>query len=251
MKKIIKKLISFVPGLKTLKITSRRLFFKLLFKSSVFLGAGFDTQSAFLLKDSFKIILWINPEIIKYRAPRNQNKYFVQDINNNEIKTIEESTPTIAPTVEKIFIKKESYESTPQFYEMIEQVNKGQKAYYCKSTEGVHHYFKNLGKTYESMKSNGYLLQKNLKEKDESLIDPRKKDSNDDEIQLVIDENYGLLLGWGGTHRLLIAKILKLNKVAGLVDHVDKEWARNVFYESRSYNLQKAIETRLNNGYFS
>lgn len=246
MKRNLSHFFSTRPGLKSSIKTSRRLFFQALFRISVFMGAGFKIQSALLRKEGVNILIWFNPKNITHRAPQSLNKNFVQKIDRNDIKKIEESTPTIAPTIEIMFVKNESYEFTPQFDKMINQVNSGQKAYYCETTEDVHHYFQNLQKAYDSMSSNGYLLQIELKETDKSLIDPRHIDSYQDEIQIVVNENNELLLGWAGTHRLLIARILKINKVAGLVKNVDEKWAKKIFHDSKTKNLKIAIETELN-----
>jgi len=247
MERNFRKFISTTPGLKSFMKTSRRLFFQTLLRISVFLRAGFKIQSALLQKDGFSVLIWFSPYKITHRAPQSVNKYYIQKIDVNGIKKIEESTPTIAPTIEKMFVKNESYKLTPQFDKMVKQVKRGQKAYYCETIEDVHCYFQNLMKAYDSMSSNGYLLQKELKEKNNNLIDPRHKDDNQDEIQVVVNENNQLLLDWAGTHRLLIARILELEKVAGLVKYVDEEWAKKVFYDSETKNLKRAIETKLKN----
>lgn len=144
-----------------------------------------------------------------------------------------------------MFVNKKSYKLTPQFDNMVKQVKRGQRAYYCETAEDVHHYFQNLEKAYQSISTDGYLLQKELKEKDESLIDPRNRERYLDEIQVVIYGNGDMLLGWAGTHRLLIARILELDRVPGLVKYVDEEWAEKVFNESNTKNLQKAIEAKI------
>ncbi len=209
------------------------------------MGAGFKTQAALLRKDGINILIWFDPQVITYRAPKSENGKFVQKLHRNGIKTIDESTPTIAPTVEQMFVQNESYEFTPQFNKMIKQVSKGQRAYYCETTEEVHLYFQNLERAYQSISTDGYLLQKDLKKKDETMIDPRHRDRYCDEIQLVIDKNSDMLLGWAGTHRLLIARILELDRIPGIVKYVDEEWAEGVFNESKTKNLKKAIETKI------
>lgn len=244
MKKI-REFILIIPGLKIFIITFRRLFFQIFFNICVFLGAGFNTQSALLRKESVNILIWFDPNIITQKAPNSSNRNFVQKLDNNGIKTIDESTPSIAPTIEQMFVKNESYELTPQFHKMIKQVNSGQRAYYCETVEDVHHYFQNLEKAYQSIGTDGYLLQKELKEKDESLIDPRHTLHYQDEIQVVIDGNGNMLLGWAGTHRLLIARILELDRVPGIVKYLDEKWAEKVFNESNTKNLQIAIEAKI------
>jgi len=241
----VRDLILTTPGLKIFIITSRRLFFQIVFNISVFLRAGFATQSALLRKEGVNILIWFDPNVLTYRAPKSTNRKFIQKLNRDEIITIDESTPTIAPTIEQMFVKNESYELTPQFDKMVKQVKRGQRAYYCETVEDVHHYFQNLEKAYQSISTDGYLLQKELKEKDENLIDPRNRDRYLDEIQVVMDGNGDMLLGWAGTHRLLIARILKLDRVPGLVKYVDEEWAEKVFNESNTKNLQKAIEAKI------
>jgi hypothetical protein len=244
MKKI-REIILIIPGLKIFIITFRRMFFQIFFNISVFWGAGFNTQSALLRKEGVNILIWFDPNIITQRAPGGSNRNFVQKLDKDGIKTIDESTPNIAPTIEQMFVKNESYELTPQFDKMIKQVNRGQRAYYCETVEDVHRYFQNLEKAYQSISTDGYLLQKELKEKDESLIDPRYKLSYQDEIQVVIDGNGDMLLGWAGTHRLLIARILKLDRVPGFVKYLEEEWAEKVFNVSNTKNLQKAIEAKI------
>ncbi|GEM_PF-1504912 len=247
MKILVSKFISSIPGLKSVLLTYRRLFFQTFFNVSVVLGADFKTQLALLRKDFCNVLIWFDPKKITHRAPQSSNRNYVQRLNKKEIKLIEESTPTIAPTIEKMFVKNEPYKNTPQFNKMINRVNSGKKSYYCETVEDVHHYFQKLENSYNSMSTDGYLLQKDLKEKDESLIDPRHKNDNEDEIQLVVNENNELLLAWAGTHRLLIAKILEINEVAGIVKYVDEDWAKKVFQESKTKNLQKAIESKLKN----
>ena len=244
MKNLVKK----IPGTKRLFLflkMLKRILYNVFLECSGILGLGFEVQSKLLLKSNFQKLIWINPNSITYVAPKNTSNKFIITIDDSLIKTIEASRPTIPVTIEKMFVDKESYDKTPQFLYMMKKVHNGEKAYYCQTEADVHHYFQKLKGTYTSMKTNGYLLQEELRKTNHKLIDPRKKKNNNDELQIVISKDR-FLLGGGGTHRLLIAKLLNLDKSAGIVKYVDKAWAKEVFDKNKTKNLKKVIHNELN-----
>ena len=81
--------------------------------------------------------------------------------------------------------------------------------YWCKSHEDVDEYFSRLIRAYESIKLAGYKSQSELVAA--SSGDVRKLS---DEIRIFIGREGEFILGTGGTHRVLIAQMLGVERVS-------------------------------------
>jgi len=107
-----------------------------------------------------------------------------------------------------IFLNNIPYTETIQYKSMISKVDKGTDAYWCKSREDVEKYFLELIETYKDMKTNGY-------RRTEARVGSVTKWDGvyPNEILVSIDNKNQMYLEKGGTHRLSIARLLKLREV--------------------------------------
>ena len=100
------------------------------------------------------------------------------------------------------FFKGTPWEETKFYSRVVKSINDGQKKWNC-STEAkfLKRLRKKVTRLFNSIKSEGYKTQKDL-----------KTNRPEDEIRVAVDRN-GRLLFVDGRHRLSIAKLLKLPKI--------------------------------------
>ncbi|SDK79946.1 hypothetical protein SAMN05661010_00126 [Modicisalibacter muralis] len=166
-------------------------------------------------------LLRVNPAAISCCIKKGaKRRLFVSggDWDINEVAPISEVRSLEYSAVHDIFIKGVSYKRTVQYAKMkkavslyIDGENKKPSsigAYWCRSYEDIDEYFRKLDRAYESIKKDGYKTQKEV-----SLKNPDDSRSLADEIQVLIGRRGGLILGCGGTHRILIAQSLGLERV--------------------------------------
>lgn len=121
-------------------------------------------------------------------------------------------------TVHDIFSRGVSYKETVQYKQMKKAVDLYQKGgisraskaggYWCKSYEDIDEYFQKLQRAYSNIKKIGYKKQCEV-----SIVNPEDVIKSQDEIQVVLDRNGEIMLGFGGTHRTIITQILDLEQV--------------------------------------
>lgn len=169
-------------------------------------------------------LLAISPDSLKTCLRKDQSfNSFIEggDWDIRGVGPISSLREVLYTTVQDIFINDKSYKETAQYKLMKETVDLYQQGesvnipYYCKTYRDIDEYFLRLERTYESMKREGYKKQSEIKK--ESPGDVVKPN---DEIIVVIDRNGNPVLGFGGTHRTLIAQILGLKKIYVRIDAI-------------------------------
>nr|WP_297456571.1 hypothetical protein [uncultured Halomonas sp.] len=163
----------------------------------------------------------VDPRLITSCIRRGAKKRFfisAGDWDINDVGLISELRPVIFSTVHAMFTHGVHYKNTEQYVEMIKTINSSPAgevrtspsfgAYWCKSQEDIDEYFRKLIRAYESIKRDGYRSQAQIAE-------DRPEDSRNlsDEILVFIGRNGDLILGNGGTHRVIMAQSLGLEKV--------------------------------------
>ncbi|MBN2735008.1 MAG: hypothetical protein JXQ82_09160 [Methanomicrobiaceae archaeon] len=132
---------------------------------------------------------------------------------------------TTIVTINQLFVDKIDYKKCDQYLEMRELIEKGEPAYWCKSIKDIDEYFNILYSLYDSLKNNQYRTQEELKASDLTKVDKRQHNSID-EIRISVGREGDLILGMGGTHRVLIADLLDFEAVPVIIEGVHIEWAR-------------------------
>jgi len=202
---------------------------------------NFNKQAASLTRIIGSRVIYIDPKIIK-RSIRGAhrpepainfifNKHW--DINKKlmygevEEENIEKSSGYKA--IKELFIEKIPRENSTQFKTMKRQLEKGRIRRNCSNLVEINNYFDKLVKTFENIRDEGYKTQVQLKKDNSNFIADKE-----DEINLFIDRNGNILGGYGGRHRLAIAKILNIEKVPALIIGVHYRWAKKCF---KTYGL--------------
>ncbi len=179
-------------------------------------------------KDLFKIY-WVSPDKIKYQCvfKRKINKIKDRgrimggdwDLSN---KKFEDNF--IYKGAKERFIDGKEWKETIVYKKAIEQISQGKIWNGCNNEERLKKYFEGFDTLYNNIKQNGYIPHakiKNFKTKI-NKADPYTK--NIDEIKVGIGRN-GQILFIDGRHRLAIARILGIKKVAVRVFVRHKQWA--------------------------
>ena len=96
---------------------------------------------------------------------------------------------------------------------MNNQINQGLKPRGCSNEAEVFRYFEQMNILFNKLKAGNYLLQGQLNEKKNRFVESRYPN----EIIVSIDRNGNYLHERGGSHRLSMAKILKIKKVPVVV----------------------------------
>lgn len=152
-------------------------------------------------------------------------------------------------TVKEIFVGNIPYTKTAQYKKMIKAIElyrAGEVAnpaaaggYWCRSHDDVHEYFAKLHRAYDSIKTHGYKKQSVIQKENPGDI---KKD--EDEIQVLLDRNGDIVLGFGGTHRTIITQILQVEKVYVKLRGVHKEFIDELSTK-KDINLEMALKNHL------
>jgi hypothetical protein len=118
-------------------------------------------------------------------------------------------------TVQAIFLEGRHYRATSQYGKMVESVqqNRREGSWGCRTIAEVEQYFHRLLAAFESMRTQGYLSQKEL------------GGALADEIQLYITKDGRLVrLVDGANHRFLMAEILGIRWIPFVLRAVHPEW---------------------------
>lgn len=221
-----------------------------LYRIFVKLGVGLEIQKFFLPR---QIYVKINPQLIKYVLCSNYKdetsgySNLILAGNWDKIKwSLKEDRPEnpralTLKTIKQLFIENKPYKECEQYIYMKTQIEQGlyQNAYWCMTMADVDNYFNILLKTYDDIKNNGYKSQK-------EIIDSTPHVSYD-EIQIFIDRNGEMILGFRGTHRILIVDLLKLQEVPAILSGVHREWMKFCCCKHKSdilTSLVKEIEEK-------
>lgn len=179
------------------------------------------------------------PSRIRNRKLWNRGFIKCGDWDLKHVRHIEESVPWIVETVKKLFEQGCSYTETEQYHRMISVIDQYRRkpwlkpgrlgAYWCRTRQDVDRYFEILLDSYRDMQQHGYRTQQELMQ-----INPSVVRSQTDEIRLHVCREGTLVLGRGGTHRLLMAKQLQLSVVPGVIDGVHEHWAERMIQANRA-----------------
>lgn len=105
-------------------------------------------------------------------------------------------------TIRMMFVEGRDYRETPQ-YNFLRSDFK--KRGVLNQQARLESYFESLYKTFESIKKNGYLTQRELGYQ------------NSSEVRLHINRNGRLCIGSGGNHRVRIAELLQIKKIPFII----------------------------------
>ena len=122
----------------------------------------------------------------------------------------------------EIFGQGQDFRTTAQYREMSDFVKRGQTSVWqargCRSEEEVEQYFEAMRKTFEALRTQGYLSQREL-----------GSDTWFDEIKVFVDRNGEFHKQQAaGHHRLAMARLLDLPALPVLVLGVHRQWAERV-----------------------
>lgn len=162
------------------------------------------------------------------------------------IKEVRNSTYT---TIHQIFVEDRDYRKTPQYEKMKKAIDLYEKreisspakkgGYWCMNMEDVDEYFSKLKRAYTSIERSGYKRQAEVNKENPGDI---KKAA--DEIQVLLDREGNIILGFGGTHRTIIAQILEVKMVYITLRGVHHDFVDHLI-KNTDLSLQDAIENHL------
>ena len=124
-------------------------------------------------------------------------------------------------TVRDLFIEGKDSKETSQHKRMMQALSIGTTLYDCQTEEDVNRYFEHLDKAYQSIKSEGYKSQVELRKS------PR------DETRIHISENGSLCLGSNGNHRFRIAELLDIKEIPCNIYGVNINWLVSLSEQSK------------------
>ena len=167
---------------------------------------------------------WIDPEEIEHGTYRKQ----IEEIDgtllpkvldgdwDQKIYRIEDEEPY--KSMKKHFDEGLDWEKTPRYQNMLEKIEKEGKAYYggwIRSEEELKEIFESIDRLYNNISDNGYLSQKEIRNKESIVNEDLRPDhyANElNEIAVDIDRN-GKIIFEESRHRLAIAKLVDIEKI--------------------------------------
>lgn len=197
----------------------------------------------------------VNPKLVEYVVKTDYLQYnnskpwcFVMegDWDKHNV-LLEHETPDndrsiTVRTIREIFVENLNYKKCTQYLSMKETIERGNTAYYwCSKIEDLDKYFGMLYEIFNDISTNNYKTQKELLNNKPDNVNIKEKG---DEIRVLIDRKGNLLLGSGGTHRLLMAKLLKVDEIPVLIEGVHIEWI-NECYKKHKTNILDLIQSEL------
>lgn len=220
-------------------------------RSAAALFCGFKTQTRLLPGPEMHTLIWTEPRNVRL-CIRDTKKYrlkingFVRGgaWDTKGTAPIQEVRPVICETIEQLFVHELDFRETTQYRLMKERILLGKTTYWCSTLEDLDTYFTILLSAYSSIKKYGFKTQAELSASDPDKI---RRKGREDEIQVYLGRNGQLILGRGGTHRLLMAGLLNLERIPVQVRLVHKNWARKCFEESPEKKLEKSLRLCLEN----
>jgi hypothetical protein len=165
-------------------------------------------------------VSYVCPSKIEYVLDQKGASFYIEDGDWD----LKKRKLQLHPTIKELFIDGIPYQKTQQYKDMQEAIENRDygKSYWCRTQEELDNYFKVLISTYRSIRKDGYKTQEELKKED-------KTGNNDttDEIRVSIDREGIYILENAGSHRLGIAKLLKLKTVPVIVVRIHYDWAKS------------------------
>lgn len=175
-------------------------------------------------KIRFKKITFVNPKDIRYFT-RKFNPFCSAGVIKAGDWDIDRIDIQILPTFKGLrerFIEKKKWEDTIYFKKNIERINSGEILWHCRDEKDFRERCKGIDKLFQDIKNRGFHLESE-KGKDKAIRDY-------DFVSVNVGRSGDLIFN-DGAHRLVIAQILKLDKIPVRVLVRHKTW----------YNLIKKI----------
>ncbi|MCB2214827.1 hypothetical protein [Desulfofustis glycolicus] len=206
-------------------------------------------QKIFLTAEDFPVFS-INSQLITRAIKQELRPHsFVTsgDWDINSCGPIEKVRETTYTTIYDIFVHNKNYKSTAQYVQMRDGVqlylegktSKPRGSYRCTSFQEIDHYFSMLHRAFLSIREDGYKSQFEI-----AIGRPCDIQRENDEIKVLIGRTGEVILGKGGTHRVIIAKLLGIEKVIVQLVGVHERFFQRQSIVSNS--LQSAITDFLN-----
>jgi len=195
--------------------------FKFRCKHNLFLKEKNLWLSQTILKNIYKIS-YVNPNKVKY-ALQLGTPFYIQSGDWDLKKRNLETNPAVNEiTVRELFVDKIPYRETKQYKEAIKYHGWGKSSWF-KTRRDLDSDFEKKILMYYNIKKSGYKTQEELK----------KQDKNGDynimnELRVSIDRNGNYILENAGSHRLAIAKLLKLKKIPVVVARIHYLRAKSI-----------------------
>jgi hypothetical protein len=170
---------------------------------------------------------WINPSMINfaYSAPRGSNFRLYYDRGrikggNWDRLTARFENLDVFHAIKERFVNGKPWNETEFYHRVLREIGKGYPKWKCRSKEDFNKRCKVLDELFEDIKHNGYRSQADIMQhRSDSFL------HDEDEINVYIDRDGQLLLG-DGRHRLAIAKVCGINRIAVKVAMRHSDWYR-------------------------
>jgi hypothetical protein len=157
----------------------------------------------------------------RFCFPTEEEKKMLSITSIHAVMTDDNPRSCVHNTIRDLFIEGKDFKETSQYARMLKAISDGITLYDCKTEEDVNSYFEHLDKAYQSIKSEGY----------KSQVDLRK--SPRDETRIHISENGSLCLGSNGNHRFRIAELLDIKKIPCNIYGVNINWLVSLSEQSK------------------
>ena len=173
-------------------------------------------------------IYWINPEKIKFNCVfekginilKDRGKIMDGDWDLSDRK-FEENI--VYKGAKERFIDNKPWEETIIYKEGISVINQGKIWNGCASVERLEKYFRRLDILYKSIKEEGYMPRYKIKNFKTEINKVDSCTRNIDEIKVGVGRD-GQVLFIDGAHRLAMAKVLGIKKIAVRIFIRHKKW---------------------------
>jgi len=173
--------------------------------------------SKYLIRRGVHVQAWVDPFTIIYPKRRKDWPRYVKSwpllaCPGTWDRYSELYPPFREAELRAVLLEGQDYEATETFCRLTADLERDGRTRFprCHSLDEIHAYFRDLWSLHDSMKTHGYCPS---------------TDTNAEGEVMVRISRYGELLKCGqGTHRLAMARILKVRKVLISVDLVESRW---------------------------
>lgn len=176
-------------------------------------------------------ILWVNPNKITYnvnspRIPLRFGKVYAGKWDKTDLKFKDR---TVFQSLSSHFINGVPWEKTEYYQSKKRKLEQGKSTRGCTTIDDLPVYFDRIDTLYRRIDENGYKTQRQLVSEYPEATKRENLDSptpGTNEIGVCIGRDGELIRGYRGEHRLVIAKILDIERVPVQVLVRHSEWQR-------------------------